>query len=290
LTSEATGESLDRKSCLYHYTSAQGLEGILRSRALWATDSAFPNDWQEIHFGATPLIARMTEYLAGHPYDKSTPISKEHELEIRLMIMESALKALEKFVSSDREFHPRDMDSATYVACLSEDHDDLGRWRGYGQHGYAIGLRRDGLKGAAPRLGQVRYGDRAVAELCDSVIRLFETRRIGAHPGTYGYFETVNFLMPELALVKHDAFQAEHEWRLVISPRPEKPPVVRVRTTSSGLTPYVECPFEASAVGEIVIGPGGSFHSERAVRMLLRANGYDPDQVQITQSRAPFRG
>jgi hypothetical protein len=97
-------------------------------------------------------------------------------------------------------------------------------------------------------------------------------------------------LMPKLALVKHDAFRAEHEWRLVISPRPEMPPAVNVRITSSGLTPYVECAFERSSVAAIVMGPGGSFHSERAVRMLLRTNGYNPDEVQITQSRVPYRG
>jgi hypothetical protein len=49
------------------------------------------------------------------------------------MIMESALSALRKFVSSDREFHPGYIDSATYVACLSEEQDDLGQWRGYGK-------------------------------------------------------------------------------------------------------------------------------------------------------------
>jgi hypothetical protein len=282
--------SVDRKSCLYHYTNAQGLEGILRTRSLWATDSAFLNDWQEIQYGAEPLIARMTDYLASHAYDKSTPISKEHQSEVRLMIMESALGALKKFVASDRKFHPGYIDSATYVACLSEEHDDLGQWRGYGRQGYAVGFTRDGLSEAAPLLGQVRYGDTAVGDLCDSVTRHFETRGVGAHPGTYGYFETVNYLMPELALVKHDAFQAEHEWRLVISPRPEKPPAARVRMTASGLTPYVECAFERSCVVEIVIGPGGSFHSERAVRMLLRTNGYNPDEVQITQSLAPYRG
>jgi len=50
------GAALDRNTCLHHYTSAVGLEGILRSRSLWATDTDFLNDWQEIHYAAKPLI------------------------------------------------------------------------------------------------------------------------------------------------------------------------------------------------------------------------------------------
>jgi hypothetical protein len=232
----------------------------------------------------------MTAHLADHPYPNTTPISREYQPEVRLMIMESALKALMKFVSSDGQLPEGYIDSATYVACLTEQHDDLGQWRGYGKQGYALGLTRDELKGVAPLLGQVKYGDAAVNDLCDNVLRYFDSRQVGAHPGTYGYFDAVRYLMPELALVKHDAFEAEREWRLVVSPNPERPPVVGVRVRSAGLTPYVECAFARSCVAEIVIGPGGSFHSERAVRMLLRANGYNPDEVQITQSRAPYRG
>jgi hypothetical protein len=279
---------LDRRSWLYHYTSAVGLEGILRARSLWATDAAFLNDWQEIHYGAEPLIEIMKTYLADNP--PAPPIAKTNDQGVRSMIVKSALDALEKLVSADRGFHPAYIDSATYVACLSESHDDLGQWRGYGQQGYAIGFSKEDLRDAAPLLGQVEYGDHAVLDLCDRVIHHFETRPLGAHPGTYGYFEALNRIMPQLALVKHGAFEGEREWRLVVSPRPDHPPAVRARVTSSGLTPYVELPFDLSCVVEVVIGPGGNLHSERAVRMLLRAHGYDPETVNVTQSRAPYRG
>jgi hypothetical protein len=283
-------ESVDRSPYLYHYTTAQGLEGILETRSLWAHDAAFMNDWKEIQYGADPLIARMTEYLAEHPPDPDKPIAKEFQQNVRLVIMKSALDALKNFTLSDRQFHPAYMDEATYVACLSEEHDDLGQWRAYGRRGYAVGLTKDGLEKAAPLLGQVEYGESAVGELCDRVISHFETRRVGAHPGTYGYFETVNRLLPQLALIKHGAFWQEREWRLVVSPqRGRRRPEVKVRATS-GFVPYVECAVERSCVAEIVIGPGGDFHSERAVRMLLRAHGYNPDNVRITQSLAPYRG
>jgi len=232
----------------------------------------------------------MSTYLADHPYEPDTPISVENADAVRAMIVRSALDALEKFVAADRGFHPAYIDSATYVACLSESHDDLGQWRGYGQHGYAIGFAKDGLRDRAPLLGQVEYGEAAVNGLCDRIMSRFETRQLGAHPGTYGYFEAVSDVMPQLALVKDDAFKQEREWRLVVSPQPVDPPQVKTRVKSSALTPYIEIPFDKSCVVEVVIGPGGDFHAERAVRMLLRENGYDPDVVRITQSRVPYRG
>jgi hypothetical protein len=291
VTSQREG-SLDRTTCLYHYTTAEGLEGILKTRSLWAHDVAFMNDWQEIQFGADPLIVRMREYLSEHPPDRDKPVAKEFEENIRLVIMDAALDSLRKFTSSERQFHPNYMDEATYVACLSEEYDDLGQWRAYGKRGYAIGLTIEGLTRAAPPplLGQVKYGEPAVRDLCDSVIGYFETRRVGAHPRTYGYFDTVNRLLPQLALIKHDAFHQEREWRLVVSPQQGRDrPEVKVRSTASGLVPYVEWAFEPPYLAEIVIGPGGDLHSERAVRMLLRARGFVPEQLQITQSRAPYR-
>lgn len=297
-------EDIDRTSSLYHYTSAAGLEGVLRTRSLWATDVAFLNDWQEILYGAGPLIEAMTQYIVDHPYEPGTPVAPGNDEAVRSMIVEAALKELKMLVSRDREQRPHYVDLTTYVACLSESHDDLGQWRGYGQHGYAIGFAKDGLDAAisgrlamtplrgqpvSPPLGSVEYGDSAVRDLCDRVMEKFATRQLGAHPATYGNMAAFRDIMPQLAFVKHKAFWGEREWRLVVSPRSDVEQTVQTRVTPKGIVPYVEVAFDQSCVVEIVIGPGGDFHSERAVRMLLRSNDYDPDRVIITQSLAPYR-
>jgi hypothetical protein len=41
-------ESQSFQDVLVHYTSAQGLEGILRSNTLWATHSSYTNDEEEL--------------------------------------------------------------------------------------------------------------------------------------------------------------------------------------------------------------------------------------------------
>lgn len=283
-------DQVDRSSNLYHYTSGQGLDGILSSRSIWATDAAFLNDWREITYAAEPLIDRLESYVAGLPSPDPPEGRPDSVEENRSIIANSALGAIKRFIRvppSEHRFHY--IDGATYVACLTEDYDQLGQWRGYGKSGYAIGFDRESLGAAAPILGPVRYGRDAVETLCAEIIAYFENRRPTGHPGTGGFFDAVNFCMPRLAFVKHAAFAQEREWRLVHSRYNQPLEDVQVRTSPT-LIPYVQCPFDDLAVREIVIGPGGDLHSERAVRALLQARGYRPNEIAITQSRAPFRG
>jgi hypothetical protein len=300
---------IDRGPCLYHYTSADGLASILRSRALWATDTAFLNDWKEIGYAAEPLVQRMQEsfedslrpYFPGGRVElplknpQSFPLKPGMPLYERLMVLGSARSMIDHFTGPNREDIVRRNDlyliGATFVACLSNDHDQLGQWRGYGQGGYAIGFRRDALTGAAPILGAVQYGDDAVKDLCDRVINHFDRREMAADATERdGYVEAVSFCLPQIALIKHESFAQENEWRLVVPRYDLDYAGIAVRAMGGRLVPYVECPFEDTAIVEIVIGPGGDLHSERAVLALLAANGYDPDKVQVSHSAAPFRG
>ena len=104
------------------------------------------------------------------------------------------------------------------------------------------------------------------------------------------YVEAVSYCLPLIALIKHGSFEQENEWRLVVPRYDLDYTGMKVRTAGGQLVPYVECSFERTAIAEIVIGPGGDLHSERAVRALLFANGYDPDTIQVSYSAAPFRG
>ena len=283
-------DDFDRTEILYHYTSAVGLESILRQRCLRATDTAFLNDWQEVIFAAEPLIEQMEVLLGSVRQDDAINNPQQRT---RSIIVDSALNAIRRFVRLDAQIPAANpgqyIDGATYVTCFCEDHDQLGQWRGYGQGGYSIGFRKDGLTKLHRQLRKVLYGKSGRDATCEEIIEHFRSRRLGGHPGTYGYFDALNLCMPRLAAVKHGAFEQEIEWRLIVSSYDMSHHPVQVRT-SPRLTPYVELDFESSCIAEIVIGPGGDFHSERAVRAALRSHGHDPDMVRITQSKAPFRG
>jgi hypothetical protein len=231
------------------------------------------------------LVKTVSQFDATHD-----PIQKSRSSTVR-----SALHAIERFVHLDEDMPTPNpgwyIDGATYVACFCKDHDQLGQWRAYGQGGYAIGFRTKGLQQVPALLQEVFYGDSCRDETCDEIIEYFQARPPSGHPGTHGYFDALNFCLPRLAAVKHDAFDQEVEWRLTALNYGGggRSYPVKVRT-SPRLIPYMELPFNPSCVVEIIIGPGGDFHSMRAVRALLKADSYNPDEVQITHSRAPFRG
>jgi hypothetical protein len=102
--------------------------------------------------------------------------------------------------------------------------------------------------------------------------------------------------MRELAVVKHDGFKEEREWRLSAICAGQYP--VGIRARQSGLLPYLDVAVNVNredgashppTIAKLVVGPCPDPRAQvAAARELLRANGHDPDVV--TESKVPFRG
>lgn len=111
---------------LYHYTTAPGLLGILRSESIWATNARYLNDTSELVYGrglVSRIIDEQVRRMEGHQK-----------------------KWLADFVGVvDRAFETTD----TYIACFCEGPDLLNQWRAYGSgRGFAMGF-------SAPRLSRL---------------------------------------------------------------------------------------------------------------------------------------
>ena len=52
------------KDCLFHYTSAGGLKGILENKYIFATDSAFLNDSSEIFYAGQEVEQLLKNLVA----------------------------------------------------------------------------------------------------------------------------------------------------------------------------------------------------------------------------------
>jgi Protein of unknown function (DUF2971) len=290
----------DVNDCLFHYTSAGGLRGILESRCVWATDAAFLNDASEITYAGRQLELHLDNLVKALTMENPEHGSVER---YRLAVMGSALDALVKF-NDPGEYAPSSSyvsDGATYVSCFTERPDQLSQWRGYGGRGYSIGFSRDGLnelsiqgeEGRNAEVGDisaVRYGPRAIEALCAEVTDHFRSRPPSAHPGTSGFFETVNYLMPLLARIKDNAFEEEREWRVAVSRYNQQPTDYVHFRDDNRLVPYVRLGFDPASIAWVYIGPGADFRDQRALRAFLRKNGYDLDRVWVEPSRAPYRG
>jgi hypothetical protein len=118
---------------LFHYTTGEGLIGILESGELWATQVSCLNDSSEIRYALSMLRGFFT--------DKVT---------------DPGLDLDEKFVC-ERVVEDLSVDGALtsewFVACFTEEKDDLSQWRAYGrgEGGYAIGFDNARLQlGIAP--------------------------------------------------------------------------------------------------------------------------------------------
>src|ERR1700723_398094 len=112
-----------RAGPLYHYTTGEGLVGILSSKQLWCTQISCLNDTTEFTYAIEEfqklVRTRLTEQ--HHP------------------IQELFLRGLEQYLSA-----PDAERSQFFVTCFSEREDDLSQWRAYsgGEGGYAIQFDR----------------------------------------------------------------------------------------------------------------------------------------------------
>jgi hypothetical protein len=119
-------ESLNaNERIIFHYTSAAGALGILRSRSLRLTSIDFMNDGAELRHGSESVVPWVA-----------------HQL-----LRGSAPERREAFDKHLRAYRARVDLPEMYVACFTEASDLLSQWRGYASPtGYALGFSLDGLR------------------------------------------------------------------------------------------------------------------------------------------------
>jgi hypothetical protein len=113
---------------LWHYTTGDGLIKILESGELWSTQVSCVNDSTEFRHAIRASREAFRRRLAS-----DATLSQEHR------------SLLERI---DRELEIDGSETAGYfVACFSENRDDLSQWRAYGsgEGGFALRFQIDSL-------------------------------------------------------------------------------------------------------------------------------------------------
>lgn len=280
-----------RPSLLYHYTSAAGLNGILTSGSIYATDVEFLNDAQELWYGRPELCDALTNELHASPGtvigDLDGPAGRIGRIAVAL-----------QYLTGDSAERRAAM-LPVFVACFCADGDLLSQWRGYASPGgYAIGFDTAALAqivDTEPRyagLLQVEYGPTAVESMVKHVIDSFEPKRPISRTGSTisleGWSHTNEHVLARLAAVKHPAFREEAEWRIITRADPAEPQI-NFRDGALGLIPYRMITI-ATAIREIIVGPGADQPTrELGVRRLVHFTG-QADRVAIRASAASYRG
>ncbi len=270
---------------LYHYTTATGLSGILRSRRLWASSLQFLNDAQELKHAQSVLRQALDEH-AGLPSVHEDVRSVCRWLSEKLDRVES-------------------LDACAFS--LSQWGDLLSQWRAYcpPPGGYSIGFRYSDLRTIAERhgvvFGRCLYRTDAQREVVQELIGNIQRGVLSVRPDTEKRGEDFAALFLPVLLfqfskvapfLKHGSFEEEAEWRLVYpSPNIDQVPL-DVRISTSRLIPHATVDFRDSGlpqpIAEIIVGPcPDPLLSERAVAILLKGVGLD--DVTHRKSWASYR-
>ncbi len=113
------------ENILYHYTSLDGLLGIIKDKAIWATNILYLNDASEINYSKRLLIDQIYAYKNDILMDKES-IYK--------------LKFIDKLIDNINEYITDKEHSGFFVCSFSEKKDLLSQWRGYCPEGIGLSL------------------------------------------------------------------------------------------------------------------------------------------------------
>jgi hypothetical protein len=266
---------------LYHYTSPEGLKGIISSRKIWATDVLYLNDSAEFNYALDFLYSILEEKYSIREMDT----------------------AITFFVDSrpEERIYP-----SVYVVAFSSEPDQLSQWRGYcpPTGGFSIGFHKGKLE---------QYFKSQEAELDHCVYNIFEQRDLleslaqEIYDSYKGYLgggkltleqeaessakdnKTLGQVLKLAPRIKHPSFSEENEWRLVVKGSLLKKWKVQYRVSRSLLIPYVEVgPIDPDCFSQIIVGPCPHINlSYQSVKHFVRATlGRDKE---VTKSEIPYR-
>jgi Protein of unknown function (DUF2971) len=324
LLSREQAESHRYPEQLYHYTDVEGLKGILDSGKIWATQTKYLNDSQEVSYGRQLALDVCREIT--------------HQGAVQIIWLDRVSQAISAGIPGGEP----------YVACFCEHGDLLSQWRGYGRgYGYSVGLRPRGkvysrLPSKLCSLVQVVYDpetqrriirelvdryldslsrfvaqftNRAIASHCNSILQisLDDEHDVSKLSSAEFLKEIVHVHLSQLSLeldsmfsrFKHVGFEEEKEWRLIhYNSAVRGSQQVEYRPSNGVLVPYVELPLFWDEEGEpgmfqitqITCGPNSQPEAARAsveyyVTKLRAASNRQAvfDKVGVTNSKTPLK-
>jgi hypothetical protein len=288
---------------LHHYTTPNGLKGIIENREIWSTDIESMNDTKEMKYGIEIINEEINV--------------AEEEFESRL-VKDALLSSIREIINKEKY--------NVFVTCFCRDGDLLSQWRGYadGGGGYSLKFRfnndvftkdMDGNLNK-PILRKVIYDKneqieitqklvQGICEICDTYPDLDKD-----NPDKEEIWMSVAQLVAKTLLdfaisFKHEGFREEKEWRLVrtVEKDDTNKNVSTFRVDGGLIVPYLKTELVEMNEDErnkfpiegLMYGP--SHNEERAERSLnLFINStyatepvIEAGDVEIQKPKVPFK-
>lgn len=277
---------------LYHYTTENGLYGILKSDSIWATHYRFLNDLSECLEAPELFEARMGQ--------RSSVKSPQSDL---------ARKGREAYWNNTRNTLRAQVESTdVYFVSLTDESisqtpgDRLTLWRGYGENsqGFSLGFCRSKL------LQRVRSFEEQLQRPIPLMRCLYgETEESkeerNAIIGTLVGYSNMNSQILEKVLewsarFKNNAFCEEREWRFVLQMSTEERESngghIGFHDGRFGRTPHITVPLalkdQDPPLKRIVVGPAPN-KEQAAARLRIELVQMGIHGVEVVPSQIPYR-
>lgn len=279
---------------LFHYTSLEGLLGIISSKSIWATNVLYLNDASELNYSINLLREEINNVKEKIPVD-SKGLGK-------FSFFDGLIEKIDKFIPHPYPF-------SFFVCSFSEEKDLLSQWRGYCSRGigFSLGFNLDKLKGCAEEskcsITICNYNEEdqksELRKLINEISIRYDTEiKNPSWPLEWGEAELdlfIDLFMEFIELAptfKHQKFEAEKEWRIIVSRNLKSMKSIRFRPGQSMVVPYIEIPLPTEGdnliINKIVVGPTHEPNlSKASVEMLLKSKNVKFDEIQY--STIPYR-
>ncbi len=274
---------------LFHYTSLEGLRGIVSNRSLWLTHINYLNDPNELEYGRKLIL------------DVCDKLKKGNEKLIK------EIKKQLKWRFNGRDYCP-------FIACFCEDGNLLSQWRSYAGNGEGYSLEFDFNNDTSISKRESGIDDgkeyfilRKIIYKKDDQIDLVKTYLELVLKSADKFFDEMkgqkiqedvreismaseisNVLFDMLFSFKNDVFKEEKEWRLVyVKTNKTEPEFTKLRNVNGKLIPYVESFLlkdEEIKFPLISIKIGPSSHikqSKLALELLIQNEATKDNQIKI---------
>ncbi len=276
---------------LYHYTSLDGLRGIIEENGFWLSDNRFMNDAEEITHGVQ-LASVVLSHMAKRSHSDA---------------FADVLRNVARRLSEPRK-------QGNLVACFSQAGDDLGQWRGYAMGGVCLRLGEpmSGEHSLFFGPGHVQYRAvydewpkcRNLISVIDAYEREYVLDRLamaGKWPDHHDE-EFVGSLYSRIISAvlgfKDKAFRSEAEVRIVVPYEMAKKYEggLRFRVSRIGIVPYLRTGDHLAIrkmagrlpLREVIVGPSSNQTLiAESIETFLLSNGYV--NTVISFSKVPFR-
>lgn len=288
--SEGGGYTDTTPARLYHYTSQEGLLGILQDGKLHCSSAHYLSDAEEVIYAAELAAKRLKAFWPE--FERRNPEIDDDEEMLRGIVRE--VQAL--------------LDSPLYVFSLSVDGNLLSQWRAYcpDEGGYALGFSSRHLQRLAEAQGfdlvrcvyEKDHQRMAIDELIRETVGAYQEAREEGAPVSSELWRRyqVEFLTDfykRAAAFKDPAFSEEQEFRLVSGPFAENRGNVQYREGPSTPIPYIEFDLREEAPNRLPISGvwvGPTPHPELAKRVLQDLmDRYALPGADVRYSGIPYR-